>query len=579
MSVLQKRKGAHNDTAKSAKQHCVESDANETALDPEQQRVVDCILAGRNVFLTGEAGVGKSLCIGQVVHDAVALKWKVAVTATTGLAAQGLAPLVERDNIVPMTVHRFSGLVPNEYNVDALVRRVQKNRYLAKRWKETALWVIDEVSMLSPVIFVLLDRMARALRSEPSKSFGGITMLFVGDFFQLPPVMIDPAERKHAQELAAVRYKQQCGKADEEDESDEQAVGARDMLEYCFETREWRNAVDCAILLRRVYRQNGDDQFIGILNEVRHAKLSDASAAALRARTFDALYADLVRLADLDPANMPDIDVAALRAQLQSKGRDIPPHLQPLLGDIEPTKLMSRNALVNMENEARLAEMSGESVFYDAQCACEGSGVRSAQQSNALCRQMESGMRAPKRLKLRLGAQVMLLASLSATLVNGSRGVLVDYCEQKFDGDMSAPNSDLLPVWARVSGCAPDEALLWPLVRFDNGEERVVTPYTWLRRSKSPRWRTSYTQVPLQLAWGMSIHKSQGMSISLLTVDLQQLFASGQAYVALSRARSLNGLMLESFEPRMCTDAAQAPNRKVLRYYRALERMQNREKS
>lgn len=556
-------------------------DALPSALDAEQQRAVDQVLAGRNVFLTGAAGVGKSLCIGEVVHQAIQRKWRVAVTATTGLAAQGLAALVERDNVVPTTVHRFAGLVPNEYDVDALVQRVQRNAFLANRWRSTTLWIIDEVSMLSPVIFVLLDRMARALRRQPSTPFGGIIMLFVGDFFQLPPVVIDEAECRRARELAAVRYGHTRKESANDDNGDSDigeeqtlTLDPHDTLEYCFETNEWRNAIDCAILLRRVYRQSGDDGFVDILNQVRHAKLSPEAVETLRSRTFDALYDDVVKLAGLDPRDMPDIDAMALRAQLAERGMQIPRRLMPLLSAVEPTKLLARNAMVNAENETRLAELDAPQVYYEAQTACSGSGVRSAQQQKALRQQIESGVRAQKSLQLRRGAQVMLLANLSDSLVNGSRGVVLDFCEhsEQREAYEQASNAAVQEEWARVAGCAADEPLLWPLVRFDNGDERLMTPHTWQRRSKRPAWRATFTQVPLQLAWAMSIHKSQGMSISLLTVDLQQLFASGQAYVALSRARSLDGLMLESFEPSMCIDATQAPNRKVLRYYRALER-------
>jgi len=111
-------------------------------------------------------------------------------------------------------------------------------------------------------------------------------------------------------------------------------------------------------------------------------------------------------------------------------------------------------------------------------------------------------------------------------------------------------------------------------VLFDNGQRLLVRPYVWQRRSRSPQWTATLTQVPLKLAWAISIHKSQGMSISLLSVDLQQVFASGQAYVALSRARSLQGLMLEDFEPYMVVGETQQPNARVVAFYDKIEREQ-----
>ena len=585
-------------------------------LDETQQNFVNNVLENRkNTFLTGAAGVGKSYCIGALVHAAVEKKWKVALTATTGLAAQNLASLVEQDNVVPSTVHRFAGLVPNEYDVKALVRRVRNNSFLLTRFKEVTLWIIDEVSMLSPTLFVLLDRIARLVREEPNKPFGGIVMVFVGDFFQLPPVVINSEEIDFAKQLALQRKKFLAAQnsdnevADSEAESKqshverlktfwnvgrstEKSFGASidDLdniapLEYCFETLEWRRSVDSVVLLTKIYRQTGDKHFIDILNQVRHAKLSPEASQTLQNRTFAVLYDRLVALAGLRASDQPDIDTVALTEKLRSTGQAIPRSLMPLIGDVEPTKLMSRNALVDAENDERLAELDGPSIYYHAQSACNGSGIRNAGQRNALCGQMERDVRAPKTLQLRIGAQVMLVANLTNSLVNGSRGVVIDFREMKIESfeevdekqaekERQSALARMRADWGRVADCASDEPMRWPVVLFDNGIEMLMTPHVWTRKSKRPKWTATLTQVPLQLAWAISIHKSQGMSISMLTVDLQQLFASGQAYVALSRARSLDGLMLESFQESMCTNSSQAPNPKVLRYYNAIEKMQ-----
>ena len=136
---------------------------------------------------------------------------------------------------------------------------------------------------------------------------------------------------------------------------------------------------------------------------------------------------------------------------------------------------------------------------------------------------VESMMSLPGSLELRVGAQVILLRNLSETLVNGSRGVLESFAD----------------------GFSPRI----PMVRWCTGELLPVYHVSEVKELGGGKV-VSRTQVPLKLAWAITIHKSQGMSIDLLEVDLRAVFAPGQAYVALSRARTLEGLRILSFDTR-----------------------------
>jgi len=546
-------------------------DESDVDLDRVQRLAMHIVIAKQqSIFLTGPAGTGKSLTIGMIVRAALKCAQRVALTATTGKAAANLAELVPDGVIVPSTLHRFAGFTPNEYDETVLVERVLANSFLTYRWRSTDLLVIDEVSMLSPVLFVLLDRVARKVRGfdEP---FGGLVMLLVGDFYQLPPVVTDDHER----ELAG------------------QSI-------YCFQTKPWRRVVRYHVLLEHCYRQMTDNVLISVLNDVRHARLTERSSQVLGERTSDVLCARLKELAQLteQEAQSEFVDAIALRERIEARNETVPVDLLPLCGDIEPSKLFARNQLVDHENMQRLAELDGDSVEYCARYTASGSGLKSSMQEDIVQKSVLSGNMAPQTLELKRGAQVMLLVNLSDSLFNGSRGVVVDFVRPLSPQDLqaAAPTGTLslgyeqtnmfadervefecaFPGVPRLPGDLEDPDLQprFPLVLFDNGQRMLIRPYVWERRSRKPNWTARLTQVPLKLAWAISIHKSQGMSISLLSVDLQQVFASGQAYVALSRARSLQGLMLEDFEPYMVIGESQRPNDRVVAFYDKIEREQ-----
>jgi len=187
---------------------------------------------------------------------------------------------------------------------------------------------------------------------------------------------------------------------------------------------------------------------------------------------------------------------------------------------IEPTRLYSTNVQVDRLNAQRLAALPGTAETYTYRQTVTGLQAR---EKAKICAKIAQDCRAEAEVQLKVGAQVMLLANLSVEngLSNGSRGVVLGFEEEK------------------------GERL--PRVRFANGLELPVPYYTW--RIKSPDgWTVSHSQVPLRLAYGITHHKAQGLTLDRVELDLSNVFAPGQAYVALSRVRTLQGCSISGLD-------------------------------
>jgi len=186
---------------------------------------------------------------------------------------------------------------------------------------------------------------------------------------------------------------------------------------------------------------------------------------------------------------------------------------------VEATRLVPTNGVADDYNRGRLSSLQGGlgmEARFDAHDSAPPGLFRDEQ--------LDQMTQFPRVLDLKVGAQVMLLKHISGTLVNGSRGV-IDHFAEGIDGD-------LIPVVCFLSGevCQVDR---------DTDTKDLIGGQ-----------RFSRYQVPLRLSWAITIHKSQGMTIDYLEVDLKNVFEAGQAYVALSRARTLEGLRVLSYDPR-----------------------------
>jgi ATP-dependent DNA helicase PIF1 len=388
-----------------------------------QKQALAVMMGGANVFLTGSPGAGKTYVLNQFVGRAERAGKRVAVTASTGIAAS---------HIGGMTIHSWSGLGIAEQLTPDDLRRLSGRDRLAKRYNNTDILVIDEASMLHGQRLDMVNRVAKLLRGSEAP-FGGLQVVLVGDLFQLPPVSRERADFDFAHLSAAWQ------------ELD---------LRICYLTEQ--------------HRQQGNDALLGLLEAMRQGEFDEEHGQLLQGR--------------LD--KMP-----AARAAV--------------------TRLYSHNIDVDAINRHHLEALPGQSRTFQMQ----------AKGSKAKIEQLSKSLLAPEVLELKVGAEVMFVANNFANgFVNGSRGQVVAFEAGK------------------------------PLVRLLGGKKLHVEPHTW-SLSEDGRVRAEVTQLPLRLAWAITIHKSQGMSLDAAEIDLSRAFTPGMGYVALSRVRGLDGLYLRGINP------------------------------
>ncbi len=379
-----------------------------------------------SVFLTGRAGTGKSTLLRLFRKTT---KKKIVVLAPTGLAAL---------NVQGQTIHSFFGFPPKP-----LAKSQIKPRRNRKLYEKIDIIVIDEISMVRADMMDNIDYFLRINRRK-DEPFGGVQMLFVGDLFQLPPVVASNEEALLIQQ----NY-------------DSPFFFSADVFNYFdFEMIE----------LREVFRQESR-HFVRILDEIRLNQF------------------DRDTLEDLNERVIPE----------------------SLTHDFYIT-LSPRNALVNKINKERLAKLPDYEYTFLA--SVTGNFKPSAFPAEAI-------------LKLRQNAQVMFVKNdPKRRFVNGSIGKIVQI------------SNDFIKVEIEENGTRKVidvEKVEWEILRYTvNMKNEIETQVLG-----------TFKQYPLTLAWAITIHKSQGKTFEKIIVDMGKgAFAAGQTYVALSRCKTLDGIVL-----------------------------------
>ena len=391
-----------------------------------QETALSILKTGRNVFLTGEPGSGKTHTINRYVPYLKQLKIKAAITASTGIAAT---------HINGMTIHSWSGIgIKKNLNVDDIKKII---KYRGKRISKTSVLIIDEISMLDASVLDLVDTVCRAVKKS-ELPFGGMQVILVGDFFQLPPV------RREGE----APYK------------------------FAFESNAWKYANPAVCYLTEQYRQS-DPDLIGLLSAIRSGDVLDFH--------YECLDRCLAR-----PMNNQNI-----------------------------TKLFPHNADVDKINLEELNKLAGSPVNF----------VMKSKGNERFVEQLKKGCLSPEYLRLKKGAVVMFTKNnFEHDYVNGTVGTVVGFDEN---------NSD-------------DEEEVSPIVQTRGGRKITVGPAEWAVEDNG-KVVARIEQLPLRLAWAMTIHKSQGATLDSAFVDLKGAFVEGQGYVALSRVKTLNGLYLNGY--------------------------------
>lgn len=388
-----------------------------------QDSALEILKTGGNVFLTGEPGAGKTYVINQYIAYLEACGVKVAVTASTGIAAT---------HIGGMTIHAWSGIGTrdqlSQYDLEAITTKEK----IMRQVKKAQVLVVDEISMLDGKIIDMVNIVCKSIR-QSTEAFGGIQVIFVGDFFQLPPVT------RHG-----------------------------DMMRYAFESRGWDDARPLIAYITDQYRQE-DEMLLGLLKSIRTNQVEEEHFTLLQEQK-----------------------------EIGYEG-------------IEPTKLFTHNADVDNVNLGKLRELPGKS--------------RSFKMSGKGNKMMQAGLvkncLSPELLELKEEAMVMCTKNnFEQGYVNGTLGRIVDF-------DIE----DGLPVIETTEG------------------KRIKMEETSWSLAEDNKVLAEVTQIPLRLAWAITVHKSQGMSLDAAEIDLSKAFVFGQGYVALSRVRTLSGLKMLGMSP------------------------------
>ncbi|MBF4488910.1 AAA family ATPase [Psychrobacter sp. N25K4-3-2] len=447
-----------------------------------QSSALDILKTGQNVFLTGSAGSGKTYTLNQYIDYLRARRVPVAVTASTGIAAT---------HMNGTTIHSWSGIGIKDELSDRDLSNLARKQFLADRLKDTAVLVIDEISMLHAKQINLVSQVLKHVRKN-DKAFGGIQVVVAGDFFQLPPIG---------------------------------SKGESNREKFAFMSEAWLDAKFHICYLSEQHRQvsdaaNGGLDLDDILNQIRRQEVTFEAIAALEA-TYD-----------------------------QSV-------------DIKRTRLYTHNLNVNKINDKELAALDGEMMRFEA----------TATGDSKLVETLKKTVRTQDELILKVGAKVMFIKNNAELGVsNGTMGELIGFAAVKIDESKDSSealieddssddtnednaNEDAVENTAKGKKSAAKKdkekpktkkptTQKMPVVRLNSGREVIAEPEEWMIEDETGDVLASYEQVPLCLAWAITIHKSQGMTLDAAEIDLSRTFELGQGYVALSRLKSLSGLQL-----------------------------------
>lgn len=403
-------------------------------ITPDFREALDHLHAGHHLFLTGRAGTGKSTLIRHFLSQTD--------RSTITVAPTGIAAL----NVDGYTIHRLFS-----FPLGVTVEHVRSGAYYPRRFAQALgdldTLIIDEASMVRADLFDALTAALERFGPRPGTPFGGVQLVLVGDLYQLPPVVTD---------------------------AEASWIETNFGTPFFFSAHSFDTETFPLVELTTVFRQQGDDRMVELLNAVREGTLLTDARAALNRRT--------------DPDFEPPLDEFWLT-------------------------LATTNRIVGSRNRRMLERLPDPIETFDATITGDTDGFE---------------FPTDESLRLAVGAQVMMLTNeQTGRWVNGTLG--------------------------RVTAIVEDEDGRVVSVQMRGGRTEHVRTHVW--EITRPRVEGgslvhdvvgTFEQLPMKLAWAITIHKSQGQTLDRVVVDLTGgTFANGQLYVALSRCTSLDGLVLK----------------------------------
>lgn len=512
-------------------------------MDDVQAAFMKAVREGKNCCLTGGGGVGKTYTINEMRK--ATKKKKISMTALTGLASM---------HVDGTTIHKFSGLGGwNKPFHIAPIKRCDKWPKITMRIKGVDIVIIDEISMMRSDQFDLLDIIFKNATGNFKTPFGGKQIIVVGDFLQLPPVVKDDEDLENY---------------------------------WAFQSKAWVEGDFQTFHLTEIKRQS-DETFINVLNEIRFGKCGLLSQAILKARSGLSQEVPIKLVAKNKQADEYN--------HFRISGLEGKPYF--LKHSLEYSGLLDEHI-----NDAN-GKVKEKLEKYKKQ----------------LYKDIKAMVNVNDTIWLKDGARVMIMANNDEKgYVNGMTGELieinymVDTSSRKYmtadgllehreipfeyvtekrwvkkKGHDELVEQDIetslikIPCWKEVGDSLRNwlnTQVQWgdfnptftAQIRLDNGNYVYVEKKTY--EIKDNKFTDeyipmiSYTQFPLRPAYAISIHKSQGMTLDCLEVECEGMFAEGQMYVALSRAKSLDGLFLKNFSPRFVK-----ANPDAVEFYKNLE--------
>lgn len=420
-------------------------------LSRQQQEALDQAVTSReSLVFTGEAGTGKTLLIRAITDKLREGPYKRVfhVCAMTGPAAVA---------INGSTLHSFLGVGLFKGDPYQLAGKINRSGMLKKRWKTIETILLDEIGMLTPYLMRRIHDVAQIVR-ESNEPFGGIQILFFGDFAQCPPIYTEnePQEGPYL---------------------------------YAFEDADLFPPLERTFLLTEIFRQK-DPVFQGILSRIRLA-------------------------------NETKEDYQVLKSRLIQPSED---------DNIRPVDLYARKMDVERINNLELEKLQPDKSKWEIYKATQKIVAKTAEQKKMaenLVLAFRKIRSAPDELTLAVGAQVLLTKNLDVSdgLCNGASGVVERF--EQIPEDLKGRS--------------------YPVVRFVSGQTRLISPCESDIEYQGQLYAIDL-QVPLILAWAITIHKAQGKSLTRVSLALDEhVRQPGQGYTGLSRATTLEGLYLKSF--------------------------------